>query len=226
MVTTHSRVLSRTRAIRCAIGGGLLVLAVAGCDAGDDGKKPDTSVGARQLCGGAAVSADASKALEVITGTDRFEASGKKSTLAAAAAELSSTTASTTRAKGDICAIYAPYDSRVDELRLTWNTWDTAPEGPSASKFTLFPMGDRAGGAINAAFVSFACHAENESPSEAAHITVDVQNPDVIHEPEGDPQKLKRAYVTLAHSFSLAMAKELRCADDGGLKASPSLDPA
>lgn len=45
-------------------------------------------------------------------------------------------------------------------------------------------------------------------------------------EPEGDPQKLKDAYATVAHSFSPAMAKELGCESNGGLQARSSLDPA
>ncbi|MET7438363.1 MULTISPECIES: hypothetical protein [unclassified Streptomyces] len=62
------------------------------------------------------------------------------------------------------------------------------------------------------------CRAGDESPSGAGHITVAVENPDVFHEPEGDPRKVQRASATVAHSFSLMMARELRCADDGGLK--------
>jgi hypothetical protein len=45
-------------------------------------------------------------------------------------------------------------------------------------------------------------------------------------EPEGDIEALKDAYVTVARSFSLAMAKELRCEKNGGLPARPVLDPA
>ncbi|MEU4682858.1 hypothetical protein AB0G24_07030 [Streptomyces xinghaiensis] len=47
-------------------------------------------------------------------------------------------------------------------------------------------------------------------------------------EPEGDTEELEAledAYATVAHSFSLAMAKELGCEDNGGLKAKPSLNP-
>ncbi|QNS08593.1 hypothetical protein IAG42_08145 [Streptomyces xanthii] len=165
------------------------------------------------------MSKGAGEALEAITGSDRFEPTNKKTTVAAAAAELSGTVLSTARAKGDICRIYPPDDSPVDELRVTWWTWDTAPDGPPASKYTLFPMGEQAGGATDGAFVSFACRAEGEPASGAAHVTVDVENPDMIHESDGDPKRLKRAYVTVAHSFSLALAKRLRCADDGGLKA-------
>ncbi|MCX4505629.1 hypothetical protein ACH4E9_30680 [Streptomyces anulatus] len=45
-------------------------------------------------------------------------------------------------------------------------------------------------------------------------------------EPEGDPQKLKDAYATVAHSVSLSMAKELGCENNGGLQERPPLDPA
>lgn len=45
-------------------------------------------------------------------------------------------------------------------------------------------------------------------------------------EPEGDPQKLKDAYATVAHSVSLAVAKELDCENDGWPEARPSPDPA
>ena len=45
-------------------------------------------------------------------------------------------------------------------------------------------------------------------------------------EPEGDPDVLKDAYATVAHSLSLAVAMQLGCEDDGGLEDQPSLDPA
>ncbi|MFI2424329.1 hypothetical protein ACH5A7_09535 [Streptomyces sp. NPDC018955] len=45
-------------------------------------------------------------------------------------------------------------------------------------------------------------------------------------EPEGDVEALKDAYATVAHSFSPAMAEELRCERNGGLPARPALDPA
>ncbi|GGS03170.1 MULTISPECIES: hypothetical protein [Streptomyces] len=40
-----------------------------------------------------------------------------------------------------------------------------------------------------------------------------------------DPEELKDAYATMAHSFALALAKELRCENDGGLEPRPALDP-
>lgn len=46
------------------------------------------------------------------------------------------------------------------------------------------------------------------------------------HAPEGDIEALKKAYVTVAHSVALAMAKELRCEKNGGLPERPVLEPA
>lgn len=44
-------------------------------------------------------------------------------------------------------------------------------------------------------------------------------------DPEGAPDALKDAYATVAHSFSLAMAKELGCEDNAGLPETPDLTP-
>ncbi|GGW20663.1 hypothetical protein GCM10018980_44240 [Streptomyces capoamus] len=44
--------------------------------------------------------------------------------------------------------------------------------------------------------------------------------------PEGDVEALVDAYATVAHSFSLAMAEELRCEKNGGLPAKPVLNRA
>ncbi|MEH0547237.1 hypothetical protein QA802_30350 [Streptomyces sp. B21-105] len=70
---------------------GSLLFGVTGCgdDGDDDGLPKDYKVVAgTQLCGGKAVSADASRALKVITGSSRFEASGKEYTVAKAAKHL------------------------------------------------------------------------------------------------------------------------------------------
>ncbi|MET7415745.1 hypothetical protein [Streptomyces rubiginosohelvolus] len=40
-----------------------------------------------------------------------------------------------------------------------------------------------------------------------------------------DPEELKDAYVTVAHSFALALAKERRCENDGGLEPRQAPDP-
>ncbi|MEU1037600.1 hypothetical protein [Streptomyces sp. NPDC005907] len=216
---------TRTHGVRCALMASLLALAVVGCDSGGGAEKPTPSVRAQQLCGGKAVTEEAAKALEEIFGTDRFEATNKKTTVAAAAAELSRPAVSTTIGRGEICRIFPPVGSRteVDDLRVRWYMYDTGPDQDHHPKYTLFPMGEQAGGATDGGYLYFECRANGHATVTPNHISVNVENPDPFEEPEGDPRKLKRAYATVAHSFSLAMAKELRCADDGGLKAAPSL---
>lgn len=231
MVTVTSR--RGTRGLLCAAVAGSLVLAVAGCSGGDDGtgeKEPDTSVAAERLCGGNAVSTEAGKALQVIMDSARFEPSNEKTTVAAAARELGRTDNSHVNGNGDICRIYPPTDAPYKQLRVDWYLSGSAPDHDSAAKFTLLPMGERAGTAPDVAFVIFACHDGRELTGPTPrYITIMVEPGGKPVEPEGDAeelQALKDAYATVAHSFSLAMAKELGCEDNGGLKAKPTLTPA
>ncbi|MFH9755104.1 hypothetical protein [Streptomyces griseus] len=86
------------------------------------------------------------------------------------------------------------------------------------------PMGEQALAAPDAGVVRFACRSEKLPGSTPARIRLGVErwSPE---DPEGDPEKLKDAYATVAHSFALAMARELGCENDGGLEARPVLDP-
>ncbi|MFY0515171.1 hypothetical protein ACOMD4_32985 [Streptomyces anulatus] len=86
-------------------------------------------------------------------------------------------------------------------------------------------MGERTLTAPDAAVVQFACRSAKLPGSTPAQVKIGVERWSP-KEPEGDPQKLKDAYATVAHSVSLAMAKELGCENNGGLRARPSLDPA
>ncbi|MFJ5261141.1 hypothetical protein ACIQAC_11840 [Streptomyces sp. NPDC088387] len=210
---------------------GSLVLAVAGCSGGDDesAEQQEPTVAAERLCGGEAVSPEAAKALKVIMGVDKFEASADEYTIPAAVKELRDKGATDGTGNEDICRIYTPLDALTEPLRVRWYLADSkAVRGDDmASKFTELPMGDKAGAATDTAFVAFDCH-DNNSPltSVPYHIEVFVETTGMPQEPEGNPQALKDAYGTLAHSFSLAMAKELRCTDNAGLKPQPSLTPA
>ncbi|MEW2514109.1 MULTISPECIES: hypothetical protein [Streptomyces] len=172
------------------------------------------------------MSADASKALKVITGSSRFEASAEKYTVAKAAASLVGTFPGSTVPK-DACRVYTPIGTPDFELRITWDLADNAPTGPSAPQFTELKMGERAVAAADKAYVFFACRSDRLSASsEVAHIIVGVERGGMPKPPEGDGETLKDAYATVAHSFSLAMARELRCEKNGGLPAKPVLDPA
>ncbi|MFG2170413.1 hypothetical protein ACGFMO_03340 [Streptomyces niveus] len=198
---------------------GSLAFLAGGCSDDADGKPADVSVTADKLCGGSAVTKDAAKAIEFITGETRFIASGENSTVTDAAEELTREAITSTHKRGDICRIY-PY-APVDELRMRWELMSNAPTGTPDPKFTRLPMGERAGAAHDTAYVTFAC-----GRNQPDYISAWAESTGRPTEPEGDERPLKNAYATLAHSFALAMAKELDCADNAGLKPKPSLIPA
>lgn len=220
MVTTGTR----TRRLLFGAVGGALTLLATGCSDGADGKPADVSVTADKLCGGGVVTEDGAKALEVITGETRFTASGDNSTVTDAAEELTREAMTSTQERGDICRIY-PY-APVDELRVRWVLMGTAPTGTPDPKFTRLPMGERAGAAHDTAYVAFACGHKDRPGSSPDHISAWVEATGVPTRPEGETRPQKNAYATLAHSFALALAKELKCDSNGGLKPRPSLIPA
>ncbi|MEU6523933.1 hypothetical protein ABZ892_14185 [Streptomyces sp. NPDC046924] len=183
-------------------------------------------VAGTQLCGGRAVSAEASRALKVITGTSRFEASAEEYTVARAAADLVEAFPASALVK-DVCRVYTPIDMPDFDLRITWNLKDGVPTDPPAPEFTELKMGELAVAAADKAYVQFACRSERLlSSSRVGHILISVRHWAVSAEPKGDVEALKDAYATVAHSVSLAMARELRCEKDGGLPERPVLDPA
>ncbi|QNP63410.1 hypothetical protein [Streptomyces genisteinicus] len=225
MVTRHRG----ARTLLGAVLAGSLALTLAACGGDDDGgeKEADASVAATALCGGKAVSARAAEALATITGADRFEASGTTSTVANAAAGITDEGVSTTVGDGDICRIYptAP-DASVDELRVEWRMTSGAPKGPFADEFTLLPMGEATGAAPDQAFVAFACEGGDLPGDTPRHLQAEVGRGGMPVPPDGDEQKLREAYATVAHSFAVSLAKELGCRDAGGLPAKPVLKPA
>lgn len=226
------RVISRRSArggLLSAAVAGSLFLGATGCGGGgDEGGAPKDYkvVAGTQLCGGDAVSARASRALEVVTGSSRFEASAGKYTVARAAAELAEAFWDPEVDRGDACRVYTPIGTPKVELRVTWRRADGAPTGTPAPKFTVLQMGERTLAAADSANVQFACTSDKLAGSSGvAHIVIGVERWGVPEEPEGDIEALRDAYATVAHSFSLAMAEELRCEKSGGLPARPVLEP-
>lgn len=217
---------SRWRLFFCAVAGPFALTACGAAGGTADAAEGGLSVAAERLCGGTAVSARAGDALEAITGAALFAASGEKATVEAAARELVRMGASTAVGNGDICRIQAPAGSRVGEIRVTWEMYAAAPGGARGERFTPLPMGERAGAATDGAFVAFAC-AGGDLPGDAdRHLRVVVQKGGMPAVPQGDEQQLKGAWATVAHSFALALARDLGCAGDGELPAEPSLSPA
>ncbi|MGV9290607.1 hypothetical protein [Streptomyces sp. NPDC003719] len=230
MRTVISRRSVRRGLLSAAVAGSLF-LGTTGCggDGNEDGVPDDYKVVAgTELCGGKAVSADAAKALKVITGSSRFEASAEKDTVAQAAEALANAFLDPKTYDGDVCRVYMPIGTPDFDLRITWRLADGAPtDDPAAPKFTVLKMGEEALAAADMAYVQFACMSDKlAGESEAAHIVIGVERWMMPTEPEGDVEALKDAYATVAHSFSLAMAKELRCEKNGGLPARPVLEPA
>jgi hypothetical protein len=206
---------------------GLLCLGATGCGGDGDEEAADKTVAGTQLCGGNTVSADASRALKVITGSSRFGTTAEKSTIAQAATVLVEEWPLSTTGREDICRVYTAAGTPDFELRITWRLADGPPTGTPAPKFTVLKMGERALAAADMAYVQFACRSVRlDGPSNAAHIDIGVEHWAMPGEPEDNVEALKDAYATVAHSFSLAMAKELRCEKNGGLPARPVLDPA
>ncbi|MCW8122424.1 hypothetical protein ACN6LC_006069 [Streptomyces violaceoruber] len=208
---------------------GSLLLGATGCGGEEDkdGIPDDYKVVAgTQLCGGNAVSADAAKALKVITGSSRFEASGEEYSVELAATVLATMYNAPGSRGGDVCRIYTPLGTPDFDLRVTWRQVDPDATG-SPSKFTLLKMGEQTLAAADKAYVQFGCKSDKVAgTSEVGHLEVGVERWGMPTEPEGNVEALKDAYATVAHSFSLAMAKELGCADNGGLPANPVLEPA
>ncbi|MEU4149455.1 hypothetical protein [Streptomyces sp. NPDC026659] len=210
---------------------GSLFLGATGCggDGDKDGLPKDYKVvGGTQLCGGNAISADASKALKVITGSSRFEASSKSYTVARAASALASAYPNSIVDRGDACRVFMPIGTPKFQLRITWGLEEDAPtDEPAAPKFTVLKMGDETVAAADMAYVFFTCQSDKlGGASEKAHIVIGAEYWGMPRDPQDNVEALKDAYATVAHSFSLAMAKELRCENNGGLPAKPVLDPA
>ncbi|MFF4474016.1 hypothetical protein ACFYZ3_31250 [Streptomyces sp. NPDC001599] len=229
MWTVVSRRPVRGGLLSVAVAGSLL-LGATGCGGeGDEEGVPDDYkvVAGTQLCGGSAVSADAAKALKVITGSSRFEASGDEYSIEQAATLLATMYNTPHDRGGDICRIYTPLDTPDFDLRVTWSQVDPDAKGSPASKFTELKMGERTLAAADKADIQFGCKSGKVAGTgEVAHLEVGVEHWAMPTEPEDNVRALKEAYATVAHSFALAMAKELGCKNNGGLPAKPVLDPA
>lgn len=211
---------------------GSLLLGAAGCggDGDEDGASDDYKVVAgTQLCGGNAISADASKALKVITGSSRFEASGEEYSIEQSATTFADMFMDPHFRRGDVCRIYTPHGTPDFELSIRWWREDDAPstDEPAAPEFTVLKMGEDTVTAADKAYLQFACKSDELAGSSTpAHILIGVESGGTPSPPEGNIKALKDAYATVAHSFSLALAKELGCEKNGGLPAKPVLDPA
>ncbi|WP_244173817.1 hypothetical protein [Streptomyces recifensis] len=229
MQTVMGRRSARRGLLSAGLAGSLL-LGATGCggDGDEDGLPKDYKVVAgTQLCGGNAISTEASKALKTITGASRFEASSKEYTVAQAASALASAYPGSTVGGTNACRIFTPIGTPPFKLAITWRLADSAPsDDPASPKFTVLKMGEETLAGTEQAYVFFACQSDKLGAAGEAHIVIGVERGGMPRDPQDNIKALKNAYATVAHSFSLAMAKELRCDKNGGLPPKPVLDPA
>jgi hypothetical protein len=209
-----------------ALVAGSLLLGAGGCGGKGDEEAVDKAVAGTELCGRKVISARAAKALKVITGSSRFEPTGEY-TVEQAAANLVEAWPYPTERRNDLCGIYTPVGVPHFEIEITWELkGGPPPTGTPARKFTVLRMGEETVTAADKAYLYFACRTDRfPNATKAAHVFIAVERWGMPTEPEGDVEALKDAYATVAHSVSLAMAKELRCEGNGGLPARPVLDP-
>jgi hypothetical protein len=226
MRVVNSRRPARVGILTTAVAG-LLCLGATSCGGGGDEDAADKDLAGTQLCGGDAVSADAAKALKVITGSSRFGTTAEKSTVSQAATDLIEAFPVATDGRDDVCRIYTAEDTPDFAVRVTWGLKGGPPTATPDPEFTVLKMGERTLAAENRASVRFACRSDRFSKStNPAHVAIGAERWGMPTESEDDVDALKDAYATVAHSFALAMAKELGCADNGGLPTKPVLDPA
>lgn len=204
---------------------GLLCFGVTGCGGSEDEKADAEDLAGTELCGGDAVSAEASEALKVITGASRFGTTAETSTVAHAAKDLVEAWPYPTGGRDDVCRVYTAAGSPEFELRVTWGLEGGAPTGSTASDLTRLRMGERTLAGEKSASVVFACRSDRfPGATKPAHVRIGVERWGMPKPVEGDVEALRDAYATVAHSFSLAMAKELRCEENGGLPGKAVLE--
>ncbi|MGW0604353.1 hypothetical protein [Streptomyces sp. NPDC002640] len=204
-----------------------LLLAATGCGGSGGGEAAAEDLAGTELCGGDAVSTEASKALKVITGASRFGTTAETSTVAHAAKGLVEAWPYPTGGRDDICRVYTAAGSPEFELRVTWGLEGGAPTGSTASDLVRLRMGEETLAGEKSASMVFACRSDRfPGATKPAHVRIGVERWGMPKPVEGDAEALRNAYATVAHSFSLAMAKELGCEKNGGLPAQPVLEPA
>ncbi|QNP63408.1 hypothetical protein [Streptomyces genisteinicus] len=204
-----------------------LLFVIAGChDGGErrDVNQSEPAPTAGQLCGDDLVLAKTSAALEVITGGKREDIVDDGATLAGAARDIKVRRNSVLSDIGDVCHIAVPSAPRVRRLNVFWQLLPKNSDEP-APKYTTLRMGEGAGAAWDEAYVTFLCSASTAPHVSPAYVSVYVESRGFSTEPRDDVKNLSNAHLTVAHAFSLAIAKEVGCAEEARIPAEPVLIP-
>lgn len=205
----------------------LLLLVIAGCHGGSNGRNgnlSESSPSLGRLCGDASVLTRTGEAFEVITGGKREVITDDGATIAGAARGINTERDHVMSGFGDVCRISVPSATRVQRLHVFWQLLPNDSDEP-APEFTRLDMGEGAGAAWDMAYVTFICVPPGASYLPPGYVSVFVESEGVFTEPRDDVEDLKNAHVTVAHAFSLAVAKEVGCAEKAGIPAEPVLIP-
>ncbi|MGW1886716.1 hypothetical protein [Streptomyces sp. NPDC001970] len=211
-----------------------LVWATAACGGGSgESAEPraTSSAEGQKLCGGAVDDA-AHQALTLLTGTaelhptdDDENARTAADALIAGWSPLSSPPHS--RDAHPLCSISTEenYGNGPGDVRIRFQLSDAAQakdDGDIAKSLERYEMGVRASMGTERAYVWFSCKSAElpGSDQDPAYVLGEVEN---RRAPKGDEGKLRDANATLLHSTSRAVARELGCEADAGLKAKPVL---
>lgn len=207
---------------------------VLGCGGG--GETPKT-ISASEVCNGR-VSSAAAKSVEFLTGTEEFSPIGNNNsdvTLPKAADALSA--GYVPGGGGDptpkpACWIVNPKGGSADLSVAFGTTTAKAADGPAADTLTKYDVGRAAFVGIARSYLYFDCVSSKlygstrEQPAVVLGELTNNAEGKGRYQPKGGPEKVREANLTVLHSLSLGMAKELGCAGNGGLEAKLTPKPA
>ncbi|MEW2548374.1 hypothetical protein AB0910_21840 [Streptomyces sp. NPDC047002] len=212
---------TRAGILACALGAVLV-----GCGSGgDDGTK---TVSASEVCNGR-LSSSGAAAVEFLTGTKEFSPSGNDPsgvTLPKAAASLSDEYEEDGKSNPipkPACAVTTPKGGSAELSAGFRTTTAETADGPVADTLKKYEVGRSALVGIARAYLYFDCvspelhGSTREKPAVVLGELTNNAEGQGRYKPEGGPEKVREANLTVLHSLSLDMAKELGCAENGGL---------
>ncbi|MEU5402020.1 hypothetical protein ABZ348_22305 [Streptomyces sp. NPDC005963] len=210
---------------------GALGLSLVACSGKGDGSKgsDEKLVGADEICEGVFTAPAARQALTKVTESDRFVQNGVANGLAKTVSNLVFDYESSGPSKGresSLCLVYAGGPSDLDDLSLAFalDDGEFLDSKDHAAKLTAYQLGRRALAGKDYASQYFLCTSPKlGSTADDPAVVRGVLR--VRSEPSGDARELSDATMTVLNSAAFAVAKELGCAGNGGLTASPVLKP-
>lgn len=212
-----------------------LGVVLVGC--GSDGSDAAKTIPASEVCHGH-ISSEGAASAEFLTGTKKFSPTGNhmsEVSLKKAAAALSDGYMGAgggdpvPKRACEITTLKGP--SSGLSIRFVTTT-DGALDGPVADTLKKYDVGRGAFVGVPRGYLYFDCVSPKfygSTQEKPVVVQGDISNNldgQGRYKQKGGPEKIREANLTVLHSLSLSMAKELRCADNGGLKAKLTLKPA